>query len=66
MPGADEKKCEITDVYGREEALEIINRSMKDYRLKFGNLENKLSVATLRMINFGQSWQEALSQEGEI
>lgn len=66
MPGADEKKCEITDVYGREEALEIINRSMKDYRLKFGNLENKLSVATLRMINFGQSWQEALAQEGEI
>jgi len=66
MPGSTEKKCEITDVYGREEALEVINRSMKDYRVKFGNLENKLSVATLRMINFGQSWQEALSEEGEI
>lgn len=66
MPGATEKKCEITDVYGREEALEVINRSMKDYRTKFGNLENKLSVATLRMINFGQSWQEALEEEAEF
>lgn len=60
------KKVEITHVYGREEAQEVIRRSMVDYRKKFGKLENKLSVATLEMINFGQSWQEALNDNGEI
>lgn len=67
MPGADEqdRKCEITHTYGKEEALEVIRRSMDDYRTKFGKLENKLSVATLEMINFGQSWQEALTESGE-
>ncbi len=66
MPGAEARRCEITHTYGREEALEVIERSMKDYRTKFGKLENKLSVATLEMINFGQSWQQALAdQEAE-
>lgn len=55
-------RCEITHTYGREEALEVIKRSMNDYRTRFGKLENKLSVATLEMINFGQSWQEALEE----
>ncbi|MEZ4851886.1 MAG: hypothetical protein R3B93_25395 [Bacteroidia bacterium] len=40
----------------------MIERSVKDYREKFGNLENKLSLATLEMINFGQSWQEAFQE----
>ena len=34
---------EITHVFGREEALEIINRSVEDYRKKFENLDNLLS-----------------------
>ncbi|WNJ19809.1 inorganic pyrophosphatase [Pontibacter sp. G13] len=65
MPGSDEDESriiEITDIYGREEALEVIRRSMVDYRKKFGKLENRLSLATLEMINFGQSWQEAMRE----
>lgn len=34
---------EITDVYGREEAHEVIENSMKDYQNKFENLQNFLS-----------------------
>ncbi|MEM7658318.1 MAG: inorganic pyrophosphatase [Bacteroidota bacterium] len=63
MPGSDTKRCEITHIYGREEAHEVIRRSMQDYRIKFGKLENKLSMAALEMINFGQSWQEAMGEE---
>ncbi len=68
MPGAEAGKrhCEITHTYGREEAHKVIERSMKDYRTKFGKLENKLSVATLEMINFGQSWQQALADQNEL
>jgi inorganic pyrophosphatase len=66
MPGSSVQRCEITHTYGREEALEVIRRSMKDYRKKFGKLENKLSVATLQMINFGQSWQAALEEAEEF
>ncbi|MBE0649208.1 MAG: inorganic pyrophosphatase [Bacteroidales bacterium] len=42
MPG---KKIdvEITDVYGREEAYEVIKNSVKDYQAKFENLDNILS-----------------------
>lgn len=62
MPGQEKATCEITHTYGKEEALEVISRSMHDYRKKFGKLENKLSLATLQMINFGQSWQEAMEE----
>jgi inorganic pyrophosphatase len=30
-----ERKCEITDTYGRQEAFEVINRSRDDYATKF-------------------------------
>jgi inorganic pyrophosphatase len=66
MPGQETRACEITHTYGREEAYEVIRRSMKDYRKKFGKLENKLSVATLEMINFGQSWQQALQDSEDL
>lgn len=45
MPGATSKRCEITDTYGREEALEIIKLSQEDYHERFGKIENKLSIA---------------------
>lgn len=61
MPGQDTRKCEITHTYGREEAHEVVRRSMLDYKKKYGSLENKLSMAVLEAINFGQSWQEAMS-----
>ncbi len=35
MPGIEKPTCEITDVYNREEAYEVINRSREDYKNKF-------------------------------
>lgn len=35
LPGADKPTCEITNVYGREEAYEVIKRSQDDYKNKF-------------------------------
>jgi inorganic pyrophosphatase len=35
LPGADKPTCEITDIYGREEAYEVIRRSREDYKNKF-------------------------------
>ena len=37
LPEDAPKKVEIMDVYGREEALEVIRRSMLDYKSKFGS-----------------------------
>lgn len=35
IPGAEKPVCEITHVYGREEAYEVIRRSQEDYKNKF-------------------------------
>ena len=35
IPLIEKPTCEITNVYGREEAYEVINRSREDYRNKF-------------------------------
>jgi inorganic pyrophosphatase len=35
IPGMEKPTCEITHVYGREEAYEVINRSREDYKNKF-------------------------------
>jgi inorganic pyrophosphatase len=59
MPGMTSKRCEITHTYGRDEAHEVIRRSRKDYMSKFGKLENKLSIAALEAINFGQAIMES-------
>ena len=64
IPGQEGSKCEITHVYGREEALEVIRRSQVDYKEKFGDLESKLSMAVLEAINYGQSWQAAMAANG--
>lgn len=37
-----EQKCEITDVYGREEALEVIRRSRNDYKKEFTRTKKEL------------------------
>ncbi len=42
MPG-NKRNCEITHVYGIEEAHDLIRRSMEDYRDKFANLEKAIS-----------------------
>ena len=44
-PGAPRVHCQITHVYGREEAHEVIRRSMEDYRVRFGDLEGLLTTA---------------------
>jgi len=33
LPGEGPRRVEITDVYDRAEAIEVIKRSMKDYQL---------------------------------
>ena len=38
-PGARKRNAEITHVYGREEAHEVIGRSRQDYEEKFGELK---------------------------
>jgi len=42
LPGKS-ADVDITDVFGREEAYEIIRRSVEDYRRKFENLDTILS-----------------------
>lgn len=61
LPGEPEK-CEITDVYGREEALEVIRRSQKDYHDTYGNLEDALTMTMLDAFNFGQRKQNLLKE----
>lgn len=36
LPEDAPKKVEIVDVYGREEALDVIRRSVRDYKEEFG------------------------------
>jgi inorganic pyrophosphatase len=35
IPGASVPTCEITQIYGRDEAYEVINRSREDYRINY-------------------------------
>ncbi len=44
-PGAPRMRCQITHVYGRDEAHEVIRRSMEDYRVRFGDIEGMLTSA---------------------
>ena len=46
-PGIAHRKTEITHIYGRVEAHEVIRRSQQDYQARFGHLE-RLLAATLR------------------
>jgi inorganic pyrophosphatase len=52
VPGGTAPTCEITHVYGREEAHEVITRSQADYQTLFGNLHGMLSQA-LRSLSAG-------------
>jgi len=42
LPG-NPADVEITHVYSREEAMDLIARSIEDYRTRFENLDNLLS-----------------------
>jgi inorganic pyrophosphatase len=39
IPGEEAAKVEIPHIYGKEEALEVIKRSQKDYKKYFGDTE---------------------------
>lgn len=43
LPSDPDRKLEIAEIYGREEALEVIRRSMADYRKDFGAPEARVS-----------------------
>lgn len=43
LPDAAPRPVEIADVYGRAEAFDVIDRSMRDYRKKFGDPEKRIS-----------------------
>ncbi len=44
-PGSMESGCEITHTYGRQEAGEVIRRSLDDYQARFGDLDQILDAA---------------------
>ena len=58
----EDPKIEITHVYGREEALEVIRRSQADYQERYGNLEDALTLTLLEATSFGQRQQQMLDQ----
>jgi inorganic pyrophosphatase len=43
IPGKSKAKVEITHTYGREEALEVVRRSMNDYTKKYGDVDQQLA-----------------------
>jgi len=44
-PGAEKNDCEVTSVYGRDEAHEVIRASSQDYLRRFGDIEGMLTAA---------------------
>ncbi|GJM36091.1 MAG: inorganic pyrophosphatase [Saprospiraceae bacterium] len=59
LPG-EPPKCEITHVYGREEALEVIRRSQIDYDNAYGNLEEAMTITLFEAFHYSQRQQELL------
>lgn len=59
LPG-EAPKCEITEIYGREKALQVIKASQNDYQAAYGNLESVMSATMNEAFNFGQRQQEIL------
>jgi len=43
LPGAAPRRVEISDVYDREEAFDVIERSVRDYRKTFGDPGRRIS-----------------------
>ncbi len=53
LPGTA-PKCEITHVYDREEAQEVVRRIQEDYAAAYGNLEEVMSATLMEALSFGQ------------
>ncbi|HEY0544364.1 MAG TPA: inorganic pyrophosphatase [Pyrinomonadaceae bacterium] len=43
LPSEAPRRVEIAETYGREDALEAINRSIQDYRARYGEPENRIT-----------------------
>lgn len=54
-------KCEITHIYGRDEAVEVVRRSQLDYQKYYGNVESALSFTLMEAFNFVQRQQNLLN-----
>lgn len=50
IPGESYNKVEITAIYGKEEAQEVIRRSQIDYNNHYGPIESRLSKSTIDII----------------
>ena len=61
LPGED-PRCEITHIYGKEEAHEVIPRSYEDYQESYGNLEEVLSLTMMEAFNLGQRKKDILKK----
>lgn len=44
IPGVTTPKCEITHIYDKAEAQEVIRRSQEDYHSRFGQIEEMLTA----------------------
>lgn len=55
IPGSTNPKIEITHVYGREEAMEVVRRSQEDYINTYGDVENKLTKELVESVTYAQS-----------
>jgi inorganic pyrophosphatase len=42
MPGQGHRSCEVTHIYSREEAYEVIRRSQQDYMEHYGDIDQQL------------------------
>lgn len=49
VPGNEKRNCEITHVYGADEAKEIIRLSYEDYLAQFGDLDKLLKMSRERI-----------------
>ena len=56
IPGENSPKVEITHIYGKEEALEVINRSKEDYLTHFGDIGEELSRGIQDVIGLKESY----------
>ena len=50
IPGESLNRVEIAAIYGKDEAIEVIRRSQKDYSNHFGGIEKNIQQATIDVI----------------
>lgn len=51
IPDEESPKVEITHIYGKKEAIEVIERSRQDYKMEYGDIKDELSKATMDLMN---------------